>query len=62
MLTNDNPTKTVFYVKNANGTFGPYPSRNLVEMAIAMGQIPQTPGVPNNILEKTESGQDILFG
>jgi hypothetical protein len=62
MLTNDNNSKIVFYVKSANGTFGPYATRNLAEMAIAMGKIPQTAGGQPIIVERTESGQDILFG
>jgi hypothetical protein len=62
MLTNDNSSKTVFYVKTNIGTYGPYASRNLAEMAIATNQVPYTPGTPQTVMERTEGGQEILFG
>ncbi len=62
MIIDDNNNKTVFFVKTNIGVYGPYSSRTLAEMAIAMSQIPFTPGTEQTIMEKTETGQDILFG
>ena len=62
MLTNDNTTKLVYYVKTNIGTYGPYATRTLAEMAVAMGQIPFTPGTTQTFLERTEAGQDLLLG